>query len=124
MSLAARIRFLRERMQQTQKQFADSLGLDVQTISCYERGKLVPRPKKVELIAEKCGVNTAWLLSGLGTIASEPDNKDKLELQEILEHLERNPKERRLVLKLIRASKMRTEAAAAFKIGKLKAREA
>jgi len=105
MSTGERIKFLREKNGQTQKEFADFLGLDVQTISCYERGKLIPRPRKINLIAVKCGVKVSWLLSGLGPMSTVNDDKCETDLQEIVEFLREHPEQKKLVLDVVRMQK-------------------
>lgn len=109
MTLGERIRYIREQLGKTQKEFADMLGIDVQTISCYERGKLIPRPKKLNLIATKCKVNTSWLLSGLGAITISDDTTQE-ELQEVLNYLTEHPAERKAILTLVRGAKANTAA--------------
>ena len=64
MEVANRLVALREKLQQDQKTFAHSLGIEKNTYNAYERGK---RPLTIETakkIRKKYGISTDWLLYG------------------------------------------------------------
>ncbi len=59
--LAFRLKELRESLDMSQTVFADSIGLNQQTYSLYERGNKTPIDVVVK-IAEKYNISTDWLL--------------------------------------------------------------
>lgn len=71
--LASRLKELRESLVMSQTVFADSIELNQQTYSLYERGKRTPIDVVVK-IAEKYNISTDWLLG----ISDNP--KDNLPL--------------------------------------------
>lgn len=70
---ASRLKELRESLEMSQTVFADSIELNQQTYSLYERGKRTPADVVVK-IAEKYNISTDWLLG----ISNNP--KDNLPL--------------------------------------------
>ena len=68
---ALRIKELRERLQMSQKDFSNLLGIKQQTLSGYERGAMKPPLDVAKNIAEKCNVSLDWLC-GIQTTIEEP----------------------------------------------------
>jgi len=80
MGFPERLRELRKRLGLSQKEFAEKLGVHLMTISRYERGKITPSYKFLELLEKTFNVNPEWLLKGKG----EPF-LDKYLIKELLE---------------------------------------
>ncbi|GEM_PF-930788 len=72
MGFPERLKKLRQALGLSQKELAERLGLHIMTISRYERGKINPSFKFIELLKEKFKVNPQWLLSGEGQMFLEP----------------------------------------------------
>jgi transcriptional regulator with XRE-family HTH domain len=69
-SLGERIAEVRnERLELTQRQLADQLGVDPVSISRWERDKVEPKTRYVREIAELSGVPVGWFYSGDGVAA-------------------------------------------------------
>lgn len=64
-NVCGRLRNLRNKMQLSQVEFSHKYGINQQTLSKYENGKLsIPDDLKIKLHHE--GVNLNWLLTGKG----------------------------------------------------------
>jgi len=81
--LAVRIKNLREKLALSQKDFADHLGIHIQSISRWERGTIVPSAEAVASIAEKFGADPLWLLLGEGPMFKDSRYIDDLKTVEI-----------------------------------------
>lgn len=57
-SFAERLSALRRSARLTQKQLADFLGVDRSVYAMYETGKLVPAPRKPEMICDRCAASS------------------------------------------------------------------
>jgi transcriptional regulator with XRE-family HTH domain len=64
MEVANRLIALREKLQQDQKTFAESLGIEKNTYNAYERGKRPLTIESAKKIRKKYGISTDWLLYG------------------------------------------------------------
>ena len=64
MEIANRLIALREKLQQDQKTFAESLGIEKNTYNAYERGKRPLTIESAKKIRKKYGISTDWLLYG------------------------------------------------------------
>lgn len=56
-----KIKELRKGKKLNQTQMAEILGVHLQTICRYEKGKLTPSPDVLSVLAEKFGVDANWL---------------------------------------------------------------
>jgi transcriptional regulator with XRE-family HTH domain len=72
---ALRLKQMREKMQMTQKEFSEFLGVKQQTLSGYERGTAKPPLDIAKNISKKCNVSLDWLC-GLSD-RENPDEKVK-----------------------------------------------
>ncbi len=66
LKLEDRIKWVRQQMGMTQKEFANLLNISKSTLEGYEYGNRRPAPAVIELIALKCGVRQEWIVSGEG----------------------------------------------------------
>lgn len=66
--LAIRIKKLREKLGLSQQEFADIIGIHLQSISRWERGTIVPSVEAIATIAEEFGADPLWLLMGEGSM--------------------------------------------------------
>ena len=73
-----RIKELRKRLNLTQQQFADRIGIKRNTIANYEIGRNDPVDSVVVLICKEFNVNREWLVSGVGEMFA-PDAGNELE---------------------------------------------
>lgn len=73
-----RIKELRKRLNLTQQQFADRLGIKRNTIANYEIGRNAPVDTVLSLICREFSVNEEWLRNGTGEMFA-PDAGDELE---------------------------------------------
>ena len=72
--IAKRIRSLRERLDMSQRAFAEMIGgLPPTTISKYEQGLIKPSAEILSKLGNK-GVNINWLLTGEGLMFETQDN--------------------------------------------------
>lgn len=65
-NIGTKIKELRKKAGLNQTEMAEKLGVHLQTISRYEKGKLIPSSEILSVLAEKFRVDAGWLL------ASEP----------------------------------------------------
>lgn len=68
-TLGERIRFVRGATPQTT--FSETIGINQNTLSRYERNERVPDADFIKLICETTGISSSWLLFGEGPIRSE-----------------------------------------------------
>lgn len=73
-----RIKELRKRLNLTQQQFADRLGIKRNTIANYEIGRNAPVDTVLSLICREFNVNEEWLRTGSGEMFA-PDAGGELE---------------------------------------------
>lgn len=72
-----RIRILRKSLGLTQKEFAEKLGIQQNTVSCMEKDDAVPTQKNIKLICSQFSVNEEWLLHGTEPMFLVVDKKQK-----------------------------------------------
>lgn len=65
-TVGQRIREARERIPLSQRELADRIEMSYAQLSRIEKGRSMPRPATVRLIAEKLGVSASWLATGKG----------------------------------------------------------
>lgn len=70
MSLAERLKQIRERLKKTQKEMAADVSVSVQMWQTYEAGKSVPGGNVLEALA-RMGFNVNWILTGEGVMFRE-----------------------------------------------------
>ena len=71
-----RIRQLRRKLDMTQQEFADRIGLKRNTIANYETGRNEPVSSVINLICREFGVSEKWLRTGQGEMfAVSPSNE-------------------------------------------------
>lgn len=66
MQVNERIKIIRKKLELTQQEFADKLGIARNNIAGYETGKRSPSDAVVSLICTKFNVNEVWLRTGEG----------------------------------------------------------
>lgn len=130
--VAGRIRLIRGKIDRAS--FAGMLNISPSYITMIEKGKRLPSPQLTELLCLKFNINLDWLLTGEGEIyektleekplivAEKPaiyEIKEDADLSEILKMLQEHPKDKKLVLKLLRGKKDIKEALEGFEIKKL-----
>lgn len=64
-AIGVRMKEARERAKLTQTGFADLLGVTKQAVSSWENGRNDPPSSAIRLLAEKSGLTTDYLLSGV-----------------------------------------------------------
>ena len=66
-TIGDRIKYLRKtKLDKTQKEFGDRIGLKPNSISDIESGKNNPTQQTIKAICREFGVNEDWLLNGTG----------------------------------------------------------
>lgn len=73
-----RIKLLRKKLELTQQEFADKLGIARNNIAGYETGKRSPSDAVVSLICREFNVNEDWLRNGVGDIFIEVPEDDEV----------------------------------------------
>ena len=63
-----RIRKLRKILDLTQTEFAEKIGLVQNTITGYEKGRILPSDQTILFICREFNVNEKWLREGIGEI--------------------------------------------------------
>lgn len=61
-----RIKLLRQKLNLTQTEFAQKIGLQANTIATYEMGVRNPRDSNILIICREFSVNEEWLRKGSG----------------------------------------------------------
>lgn len=67
MSVNSRFKEIRKALKQTQKQYAEELGISQAHLSNVENGKDNPSMPLIKLVCVTYGVNEEWLIDGKGT---------------------------------------------------------
>jgi len=78
MTIGARIKQVRKEREETQKEFADKLGLKQNTIATYEMGRIAPSDRTIFDICDKFGVNEEWLRTGEGEMLVKKTREQEL----------------------------------------------
>lgn len=81
MSLAERLKQIREHLKKTQKEIAGDVSVSVQMWQTYEAGKSVPGGNVLEALA-RMGFNVNWILTGDGPIRLSEGEKKRLLFEE------------------------------------------
>lgn len=68
-SIADRLVFLRGSA--TQAEFADRVGINVNTLRGYEKGRALPGYEVLESLCSKLNVSPNWILTGQGKVLQE-----------------------------------------------------
>ena len=68
-SIADRLVFLRGSA--TQAEFADRVGINVNTLRGYEKGRALPGYEVLESLCSKLNVSPSWILTGQGNVLQE-----------------------------------------------------
>ncbi len=74
--LGERMKEIRESLGLRQKELANAVGISVQRMSDFERGKSYPAFKVLYYLSSVCKVNLEYLIHGEGAVF-KPDNPDK-----------------------------------------------
>lgn len=72
-----RIKQIRKKMELTQQEFADKLGIARNNIAGYETNKRCPSDAVVSLICTKFGVNEDWIRTGEGEMFEQLTDHQK-----------------------------------------------
>lgn len=75
-----RLKMLRKKLDITQQEFADRLGIKRNTVATYESGKSNPSDSAVMLICREFDVNEEWLRTGNGEIFIQKSDSTLLSL--------------------------------------------
>ncbi len=73
-----RIKIIRKKLELTQQEFADKLGIARNNIAGYETCKRSPSDAVVSLICAKCNVNENWLRTGEGEMFEQLTDQQKV----------------------------------------------
>ena len=73
-----RIKIIRKKLELTQQEFADKLGIARNNIAGYETCKRSPSDAVVSLICAKCNVNENWLRTGEGETFEQLTDQQKV----------------------------------------------
>lgn len=73
-----RIKLIRKEHNQTQQQFADTLGVSKNNIVNYEVGRRGPSAAVVQLICKEYNVNETWLLTGEGEMHASQTKEQEI----------------------------------------------
>jgi transcriptional regulator with XRE-family HTH domain len=131
-TLGKRIKSIREKTGLNQLDLARHLGLEsAMAISKYEADQREPDISKLIKLSDLGGVDLNWLLTGVTSEAryqSHPDRAcespvatpyDDEDVAAIVAWLRTNPKDKKLILKLIEGRKITKEALEGFGVGDL-----
>lgn len=69
-----RIKLLRQKLNLTQTEFAQKIGLQANTITTYEMGVRNPRDSNILIICREFNVNEEWLRNGNGEMFLSPEH--------------------------------------------------
>lgn len=75
--LNKRFKILRQKLDLTQQEFADKLGIVRNNVAGYETGKRSPSDAVVSLICKTFNVNEGWLRTGVGSMFLELPEEDE-----------------------------------------------
>lgn len=78
MQVNERIKIIRKKLELTQQEFADKLGIARNNIAGYETGKRSPSDAVVSLICAKFNVNEDWIRTGEGEIFEQLTEQQKV----------------------------------------------
>ena len=73
-----RIKDLRKKLEITQQEMADRLGLKRNTIATYEMGKAVPSDRTIADICREFSVNEIWLRTGEGEMFIQKNRNQQI----------------------------------------------
>ena len=77
--IGTRLRLVRELKKLNQAELGNSLGIQYQHVSKYERGESVPTWENLIKLIETYNVNINWLLTGRGKMFLSPMGYDAIE---------------------------------------------
>ncbi len=80
MSIGERIKFLRNKLELNQTDFAEKIGFKQTAIGLWENGQRSVSDSAIILICEKYGVSEEWLRNGTGEMFAESDESILSEL--------------------------------------------
>lgn len=86
-NLSLRIKELREKLKLGQGDMARKVGIHIQTLSRYERGKLIPSVETLTNIVDALNVNPGWLLHGTGEIFKATEYRAKIPVSPIFKRI-------------------------------------
>lgn len=76
--LNERIKQLRKKLDLTQQQFAEKIGVKRNTVATYEMGRSEPSDSGIALICREFNVNEDWLRNGKGEMLKERPPVDEV----------------------------------------------
>ena len=76
--LNERLKKLRKKLDMTQQEFADSIGIKRSTMATYESGRNEPIDAVISLICKQHNVNEDWLRSGEGEMFEQLTEQEKI----------------------------------------------
>lgn len=75
-----RIKYIREQMKMSQREFGEGLGVSRDVISNVEYGRVEPKALFIQHLCDKYKVNEAWLRTGEGEpFLDSPDETNRLD---------------------------------------------
>jgi len=96
-----RLRKARKAKNLTQKQLAESIGINQKQYQHWERGRAEPSFDKVKRLSYMLGINVEWLLYGTGKLVTNNGKKTSDLLRMIQLFLKDNPRAYPLLQKMI-----------------------
>ena len=78
MGMETRIKEVRKRLDLTQTEFGEALGVSRDVINSYERGRVTPTPLFLDHLCMKYGVDQTWLETGEGEMFRAPSVDEEL----------------------------------------------
>lgn len=73
-----RIKELRKLLNLTQREFANKIGMQTNTIAVYEMGVRKPKSSTISIICHEFNVNEEWLLNGIGDTFISPEQSNAI----------------------------------------------
>lgn len=99
MTLGVRIKYLRQQLGLTQKEFGQKIGVSAVTISTSESGKTKPDEQTIRILCSTFGIRREWLEEGTEPMYIPELDTDDLEIDLIFSR--QTEKERDAIKKLL-----------------------
>lgn len=74
MTIGERIKCIRKKINLTQTEFGDRIGIAQNTIAAYEAGRREPQEVTLKAICDKFGISYEWLKYGKGEMIAKVDD--------------------------------------------------
>ena len=77
--LKERIKKIRKKLNLTQQNFADKIGVKRNTVAMYEMGKTTPSDQAIRSISREFNINEDWLRNGTGDMLLPISRRKEIE---------------------------------------------